>query len=318
MDGFKQADGRPSRRLRAVATLGVGCATAIAVSGCVSGGASSATGQPGAAQRPAAAVALVRRAARTTLAAPAGVELRLEGASAFGPSHAPVLGSGEFDLPTASGHEAIDLGETGSSEPGNEQVLFLSNRVYLQPKAQGSSVLPKGREWVSATLSGSETVSTNFPSFVLQVEGVDPRFLLSELKDGTVAAVPAGRETVGGLPTHRYLVTVDLAQALDAARGPDAGVLGQAIQSELSAPSGGGSARTGQTTVVAWVDANGRVVQMRASPPGAGVGTATMTLCCFGTPVSVSPPSDRRVIDIAALTPSGERESNGGGDSDGG
>ena len=73
-----------------------------------------------------------------------------------------------------------------------------------------------------------EAVSTNFPSFILQVEGVDPRFLLSELMDGTVAAIPAGRELVGGLPARRYLVTVDLARALSAARGPDAGVLGQA------------------------------------------------------------------------------------------
>jgi hypothetical protein len=318
MDGFKQTDGRPSPRLRTAAALGLSCAAAIATSGCAGSEAPNTAAPTGAAQQPTAAVALVRSAARTTLAAPAGVEFKLEDASAFGPSHAPVLGSGEFDLPAATGREAVDLGETGSSEPGNEQVLFLSNQVYLQPKGLGSSVLPKGREWVSATLSGSEAVSTNFPSFVLQVEGVDPRFLLSELMGGTIAAVPAGRDLVGGLPARRYLVTVDLAQALGAARGPDAGVLGQAIQSELSAPSSGGSARTGQTTILAWIDASGRVIQMRAAPPGAGIGTATMTLCCFGVPVSVNAPPTARVIDIAALAPSGERENNGGGDSDGG
>jgi hypothetical protein len=43
-----------------------------------------------------------------------------------------------------------------------------------------------------------------------------------------------------------------------------------------------------------------------------------MTLCCFGEPVEVSAPAQARVVDLSALTPSGERENNGGGDSDGG
>jgi hypothetical protein len=315
MDGFKLTDHRRGNAPRALDTLGLvwlalGSALAIATGGCAGSAAPSTTVSPE--RTPAAAtVSVVRRAAAATLAAPAGVEFKLEGASAFGPSRAPVLGSGEFDFPSATGVEKIDLGEVGNAEPGNEQALFLSERVYLQPKGLGTSVLPAGREWVSATLTGSDAVSTNFPSFVVQVEGIDPRLPLSELAGGAVAAVPAGAEAVGGVPARRYAVTVDLARALSALNGPGASVLAQAIQSELAAPGGG------QTSIAVWIG-DGRVLQMRSAPPGAGAGTATMTLCCFGEPVTVSAPPSARVVDIAALTPSGERENNGGGDSDGG
>jgi hypothetical protein len=320
MDDFKLPDAPRRGHRLPLAALGPVLATLCSALALAAGGCAGSTA-PGGAIQPATAprtgtVALVRRAARATLAAPAGLEFELEGASAFGPSRAPVLGSGEFDFPSASGAEKIDLGEVGGQEPGNEQALFLSERVYLQPKGMGASVLPAGREWVSATLSGSDAVSTNFPSFVLQVEGVDPQLQLSELAGGAIAAVPAGAESVGGVTARRYEVTVDLARALSALSGAGVTVLGQAIQSELAAP--GGSTRPGRTSIAVWIDTSGRVVRMRSAPPGAGVGTATMNLCCFGTPVAVRAPPSTRVVDIAALTPSGERENNGGGDSDGG
>jgi len=310
MDGFKLTDCNwPSW----LALLGA-AAAALATVGC---GQAAHTRTGAALAAPTAGAALVGRAARLTLAAPAGVELTLQGASAFGGSRAPVLGSGEFDFPTARGVDRIDLGESAGQEPGNEQALFLSGEVYLQPKGLGTTVLPPGKEWMSAGLTGSEAVDTNFPAFTLQVESVDPQLALSELAGGTVAAIALASELVGGLPARRYRATVDLAQALSALSGPDLGALAQAIQTELAspAPAGGGA---GQVAIEVWIGAGGRVVQLRGSPPGSGAGTATMTLCCYGTPVQVSAPAPGRVVDIASLTPSGERENNGGGDSDGG
>jgi len=263
-------------------------------------------------------VALTAAAARTTLAGTAGVEFELRGAKTFGPSTAPVLGSGQFDFALARGSEQIDLGETGRLEPGNERALFLAQRVYLQPKGVGGAVLPKGKEWVSATLSGSDTIATNFPSFVLQVEALDPRLLLAELAGGTLSSVPLGGSIVGGEPVRRYRATVDLARALSALTGPGALVLGRAIQTELATPGPGAPSRAGQSTIYLSLDTRGHVVQLLSAPPGAGVGLATMTLCCFGEPVEVSAPAQARVVDLSALTPSGERENNGGGDSDGG
>lgn len=291
----------------AIATVvGVGCRGGVAGDEGAGGGTS-----------PSGALLAVRTAASATLSSPAGVRLTLAGAHAFGSSQAPVLGQGEFDFRSGSGSESIDLGETGSQEPGNEQVVFLPSRVYLQPKAPAAAVLPKGKEWVSATLAGSESVSTNFPSFALQAEAINPQLLLTEIAGGAVAASAApGRgdhATGGGLGAGRramaYDVTVDLPSALAALSGPSAPVLGEAIRSELQVAE--------HATLTAWID-RGRVVKLEALTPGAGAGMATMKICCFGEPVAVVPPAPARTVDIASLTPSGERENNGGGDSDGG
>lgn len=261
---------------------------------------------------------IVQAAARATLAAPAGVEFELHGARAFGSSPAPVLGSGEFDFPSATGTEKIDLGEVAHQEPGNERVIFLPSRVYLQPKAPSVTVLPKGKEWVSATLAGSDSVSTNFPSFALQAEGVNPQLLLSEISGGAVSASRAGVASIAGVPARAYDVDVDLPRALSASAGPGATVFGTAIQSQLAALAGGASSGGQRTSVRVWLDDLGHVIRLQSSPPGAGLGVASMTLCCFGLPVAVAAPPARRVVDITALTPSGERENNGGGDADGG
>jgi hypothetical protein len=246
------------------------------------------------------------------------VEFELHGARAFGASSAPVLGSGEFDFPRGTGSEKIDLGEVGHQEPGNERVIFLPSRVFLQPKAPSTTVLPQGKEWVSATLAGSETVKTNFPSFVLQVEGVNPQFLLAELKGGAVSASPAGRASIGGVPARAYDVDVDLARALSAFDGPTSAVFAEAVQSELAALAAAGANAGQRTSIRVWVDRAGHVLRLEGSAPGAGAGVASMTICCFGLPVTVAVPPSPRVVDITALTPSGERENNGGGDSDGG
>lgn len=308
----------PVKRRGSRLSWGTACTLAACLAGC--GGVRPGSRPPGdgvTARDSTNALGIVRAAARTTLSAPAGVEFELRGAHAFGSSSAPVQGSGEFDFPSGTGTEKIDLGEAGHQEPGNEQLIFMPSRVYLQPKAPSTTVLPKGKEWVSATLAGSETVSTNFPSFVLQVEGVNPQFLLSEIGGGAVSASPAGQASIGGVQARAYDVEVDLARALSASTGPLAPVFGAAIQSELSALAGGAQAAGQQTAMRIWVAA-GHVLRVQGSPPGAGMGDASMTMCCFGLPVEVLAPPRSRVVDITALTPSGERENNGGGDSDGG
>jgi hypothetical protein len=266
----------------------------------------------------AAALSAVQAAAGKTLAHPAGVEFRLDGSRALGPSPAPVFGSGEFDFSSGMGSETIDLGEVNHQEPGTEHVIFRPSQVYLQPKSSATTVLPKGKAWMTATLTGSDSVHTNFPWFVLQVEGVNPQLLLAELAGGAVSAIPVGQEMINGEHARIYDVKVDLTRALSVLTGPPDAALGQAIQSELAALGNGQSAEKQGASIRTWIDDAGHVIQMRTSPPGAGVGTVTMTMCCFGTTVEVALPSSSQVVDITSLTPSGERENNGGGDSDGG
>jgi len=105
---------------------------------------------------------------------------------------------------------------------------------------------------------------------------------------------------------------------LGALSGAVAPALGAAIEQELtSATIPLTNGRPVLTFYVA-VDPAGRVVEYEAGLPGTGDGTAIVHLSAFGEAVHVAPPASSRVIDISALSPSGERENNGGGDSDGG
>jgi hypothetical protein len=111
---------------------------------------------------------------------------------------------------------------------------------------------------------------------------------------------------------------VDLARALSGATGPAAPASSLAIQEQLTAVGSGQSSSTSPTVpILVWIDRAGRVVQLQASLPGAGEGTAVVTVRSFGDAVRIAAPPPTQVIDITSLSPSGERENNGGGDSDG-
>jgi hypothetical protein len=295
--------------------------TTLVVAGCGTGSHTTLQGAtPGLSGQanggsPSAVAGGISAAAARTLTMRAKIGWRLEGAAVFGHAPAPVFGTGPFDLRAARGTAVIDLPEIKHQEPGTEHVIFLPSQVYLQPKAGAVAVLPRGKRWMSASIAGSESVSTNFPQFVAQVEGVNPVLLLSELRWGATRAVPLGpaRQIVDQVPSRRYRVSVDLTRALAGLTGPSAPALRQAIQEQLT----GGHGLT-SFDVLTLVDHQGRVVQMQAKLPGTGEGTELLALSYFGAQVSATPPPQKQVVDITSLTPSGERENNGGGDTDGG
>jgi hypothetical protein len=281
----------------------------------------SPVGASGVKQLPGSSAALVQviAAVRRTVAGSARVAAKLLGATAFGSARAPVFVYGAFDFRSALGHETIDLPEVKHQEPGTERVIFLPTQVFLQPKTAKGPALPKRKLWTAATLTGSDSVRTNFPQFVEQVEGVNPTLLLEEIAWGATAARALGPYTILGVPTHEFEVTVDLSRALSASSGPNGPALSLAIQEALTAQGSGASSATAPTvSILVWVDDAGRVAQVQASTPGAGAGTAEMTLSSYGTTLHLTAPPASQVVDLTALTPSGERENNGGGDSDGG
>jgi hypothetical protein len=305
-----------------ISWLGAVTLAALALAGCSTGGYRVGTGPSGAGVAGQAASAPnparlhgVPAAAARTLTQRALIGWRLDGAQVFGPVRAAVYGQGQFDLEAGRGNEQIDLPEIGHQEPGTERAIFLPSRVYLQPKRGAVAVLPRGKLWLSATIAGSEAVTRNFPQFVAQVEGVNPLLLLAELEWGAIDAVPlgSGRQIVDHVPAQRYRVSVDLQRALAGASGPAAPALSEAIQEQLTGGHG-----TGTFEVTTWVDHAGRVVQMQAKLPGTGEGTELLALSYFGAAVHVTEPRPAQVLDFTSLTPAGERENNGGGDTDGG
>ena len=172
---------------------------------------------------------------------------------------------------------------------------------------------------MSATIVGSESVSTNFPQFVGQVEGINPLLALSQLAGGTTSARAVREELVGRAPTEHYRVVVDLTRALSALTGAAGPAVGEAIQEQLTASTPGGSSASAATVGFdVWIDKAGRVAEYRTAVPGTSEGTALVQMTRFGAKVRIATPAAAQVVDITSLTPSGERENNGGGDSDGG
>ncbi len=291
-----------------LACLALAGALALALAGC--GSATQPSSVPAASSGSASPSAqAVSRAARYTLSLTAAVSFRLDGARAFGAARAPVFGRASFDLAAGKGTALIDLPEAVRQELGNEHAIIFPSRVYLQPKG---TTLPRGKQWVSATIVGSDPVSTNLPHFVVGVEGVNPALGLSELALGTTVARPLGPELISRIPAEHYRVSVDLARVLARLSGPSAPALALAVQQQLT------SAPSDVVPFSVWVDRTGRVIEYQAQFPGSGDGRALVELHPFGVPAQVAPPASGTVVDITSLTPSGERENSGGGDSDGG
>jgi hypothetical protein len=140
--------------------------------------------------------------------------------------------------------------------------------------------------------------------------------LLEQVALGAVSAVSLGQHQVAGAPATEYLVEVDLRRAASTAGATIPG-LQRAIDYELVAGAGnstkGGPVRQ---KIRVWVEAGGRAVQLQASPPGSGIGTTTLTVDGFGKGFRATTPPRGDVVDIATLTPGGERELIGGIDSD--
>ena len=293
---------------RVVASVVLGCALTVATTGCGrTTSAPPATGAPAVGSATPADRSAASEAASHTLAYTASVSMDLDAAQVFGSSPTRVRGSGLFDLAGGRGQAQVQ------QPAGAETVVFLPAVVYVHEPPSVAGVLPPGKTWMLAPLTQSETVATNFPQFVLQVEDLNPALLLGEVAWGAVSAAPlAPRPGV-----HGYLVVVDLARASARAAGPAAVAFARAMQFEETDLGGGPGSTAPPVEVREWVDASGRVVQIQASPPGSGVGTTTFGLSAFGTGVVVTPPAMSEVVDIAALTPAGERENNGRGDSDG-
>lgn len=300
--------GRSAPQHVAVRMALAGLAVATFAAGCGTGSSPApASGAPAVGPPTAADLAAVTSAAARTLGYTASVSVDLDAAQVFGSSATRVRGDGGFDLRAGRGEAQV------RQPAGVETVVFVPALVYVHQPPSATGALPPGKTWILAPLTQSETVATNFPQFVLQVEDLNPALLLGQVAWGATSAAPLA----AGSSTRGYLVRVDLARAASHTVGPAAVALTRAMQFEQTALGGGPGASAPPVEVRVWVDGSGRVVQIQSSPPGSGVGTTTFALSGFGSRVTVSPPLLSQVVDIATLTPAGERENNGRGDSDG-
>jgi hypothetical protein len=294
---------------RGLVVLGVGGVA----SACSSASTAPPVPSPSPTIAPPSATALhaVAEAADRTLQQTAVVSVDLAGARIFGTAGPPVLGTGAFDFRGEKGRVLLH------QPSGDETVIFEPASVLVRQPPSTAGGLPRGKHWISAGLIESATLTANYPQFVVQAEGTNPAFLLNQVAWGAVSAAPLESGPVNGAETRGYLVDVDLGRAASGATGPSGAAFARAIGYELTAAGAVGAGATRTENVRVWIDPDGRMVQLQASPPASGVGVTTMSFSSFGVAVRVVVPPKAQIVDVASLSPGGERENNGGGDSDG-
>jgi hypothetical protein len=173
------------------------------------------------------------------------------------------------------------------------------------------------KPWVRINLVKGESLEANLPKYVAQLETLNPLLGLDEIAWGARAATVAGISGSQNAHTTVYAVTVDLQSALRRARGPNKTAFLAAVASRLSPAA---RLRLKNSSLLARLEAwvqQGRVVRlsMEALP---GVHIAALTAFReVRTPVVIHAPPPNQSTDVAKLGPAGERESTGGGDSDG-
>jgi len=222
------------RRARAGAA-GLLALLALGVAGCGGGGHSGSPVSGGTAIGPPsrADLGLVTTAATRALGGRVAVSIDLVAAQVFGAKQTDVQGSGTFDLTGGQGRAQVH------QPTGIETVLFFPTNVYVRQPPGTASVLPRGKVWITAALTESETVDVNFPQFVLQVEDLNPALFLGELAWGATSAAPLGPGTGGGSGTRGYLVHVDLTRAAAHTSGAAGAALAKAFEFEQTTLAGG-------------------------------------------------------------------------------
>ncbi len=237
-------------------------------------------------------------AASRTLKQRATTSFTLIGATAFGPSDKPVVGRGVFAFPEQLGYSVVALPASGSRPPAPAYLVFLPATVYLMPAA-GASRLGNGKSWVSVPLASPSPFRTAFPRLAAQIQGLNPGLLLNEIVWGGTAATRVGSEVISHIPLTKYVVRVDLARALSAAKGPAAQTMRLAIQEQAAAESRGHAPATVPISI--WVNGSGLVARLQTSVAGSGLGTSSIALTGFGASFRKSVPPRTQIASITVI-----------------
>ena len=290
--------GLPRTRLLTVTLVTVGAVLGSWVAGALADASSASDPLP-----VSATVRHMTAAAATTGRGAGEVSVALVPAAVLGRRPPSVRGTGSFDFAASEG--SIEL----HGAAGTEKVVFVPRAIFIRqpPPASGASPLPAGRSWVSAGLNEKPGFGSGLPLFVDQVEVVNVGLILDEIRWGAVTAKSLGATQVGGAGTQRYAVTVNLRQAqagaLAAADQPLAQAIGYQVQAVASKATSSAAVK-----VTVWVAPNGHVVEVQWSPPGGGVGTTSITISSLRTRLHVEAPPASQSVDVATLTPAGEKE----------
>jgi hypothetical protein len=173
-----------------------------------------------------------------------------------------------------------------------ERELVVDNRFYMGMTINGHNIseITGGRHWVDEPVpnQGSSSLGTS---------NVDPLQQLQTLESKGAKVVPLGTSHVDGDTVSGYAVTPSRAVELQRIQ--------QEIQSGAIPPSIANQATAAAQSMVGFTmdvyfDSNNLMRRMTMQLPGTGAftGNLAMTFSNFGTPLSITPPSNDDVIGL--------------------
>jgi hypothetical protein len=226
-----------------------------------------------------------------------GDELAKSGSAKFrgrstldtGGAGSKVAFDGRFDFGQRTGEYSTSLSAFGAPGKGKVRGLLLDGAVLLGLSALRSQPefesIPEGKDWLKID---PDAVGTS------EVVQRDPSSSLDALRGATGRVTRVGSETIRGVNTTHYRVSLDLAQAISNA--PEA----QRDRVETSVIALG----TRNIPADVWIDAKGRVRKLHLRLKGGTVvtpGSVEFEFFDLGTPVAVTQPDPNSVVDLGQI-----------------
>jgi len=207
---------------------------------------------------------------------------------------------GAFDFSGRSGTLRMDLSSMGlPGVRGAIDVRLVDGVLYMDMGSLVADASPAEREalggkrWVKLDLSqlGGAAGANGFGG----LGSSDPTSALDSLRGAGSDVHEVGHETLRGVDTTHYRAQIDLSKALDEVPPSQRARVSKSLQ----------ALGTGTVPADVWIDGQGRVrklaMDLNASVGRQHVGTITMELFDFGTPVDVQAPPADQTFDLQSL-----------------
>jgi len=248
---------------------------AVALAGCGGGKKSNAA-------KRASSDLIVAAAAKSTKTGSVEADFKISGAGVNG------SGSGVFNTGASrSGQLKMDVTVRGMSVPIDS--VITGNVLYMRSSIFRQLGLSPDKQWVKLDL-GQLAQQRGIDLSSLANTSPTPASALSYLR-GASNVREVGSESIDGVDTTHYKVTVDLRRAAAKSDDGEAQSLNRLIQ------------ETGvkKLPIDVWIDGKGYVRKVRYAQRAAAQGKAvdvTMNLHDYGAPVTVKPPPASATVDL--------------------
>ena len=232
--------------------------------------------------KPVSGTLIVAAAAKSTRAGSVEADFKLSGAGVTG------SGSGVFNTGASrSGQLKLKVNVRGMSVPIDS--VITGNVLYMRSSVFSQLGLSPDKQWVKLDL-GQLGKQQGLDLSSLASTSPTPASALSYLR-GSSKVREVGSESVGGVDTTHYKVTVDLERAAAKSTGAEQRSLDRAIQ----------ASGVKKLPLDVWVDGKGyvrKVVYAQRAGTGSKPVRVTMTLHDYGAPVTVKPPPASATVDL--------------------